>query len=108
MGKGAGGGVIAPNPFKVSAGIKPDIVLVIYIQAAGDLVVADYILEPGGPKDDGMGPAVYFLEQAVLVEDPAIAVLVFPGVGDGGGGARQPGRALSWWTAMTFPSKLRW
>ena len=88
MGKGIGRGVIAPDPLEVPAGIEPDIVLVIYIQAAGDLVVTDYILEPGRPKDDGMGPAVYLLEQAVLVHDPAVAVMVFAGVGD-----QSPGEA---------------
>src|SRR5580698_10344657 len=86
MGKGAGCGVIAPDPFEVSTGVEPDIVLVINKEAAGDLLATDYIVEHGRAKDDGMGPAVYLLEQAVLVEDPAIAVMVFAGVGDQGRG----------------------
>ena len=41
MGKDTGGRVIAPDPFEITAGVKPDIVLVIDVQAARKLVVSE-------------------------------------------------------------------
>ena len=88
--------MIAKNPLEVPAGIKPEVVLVVDIQATGELVMAKDLLELGSPEDDGMGAAVDFLQEAVLVENPAVAGVVFAGVGDRGGGreAAWPGAIL--------------
>jgi len=73
--------------------MQPQVVFVIEVEAAGKKVMAVGFLHDRGPKGDRMGNAVYFFEEPVLVDDPAVAVTVFACIGDecGGEGARPGG-----------------